>query len=109
VLDGGFQKVWQESSLFRSLREPTSGGACASCSAYDACRGGCMAAKFFTGLPMDGPDPECVKGNGEFALAARTGETPRPSQDHSRPAEVLLGMPGRPTKLPDRFCNESPL
>ena len=21
-----------------------------------------MAAKFFTGLPMDGPDPECVCG-----------------------------------------------
>ena len=23
-----------------------------------------MAAKFFTGLPMDGPDPECVQGYG---------------------------------------------
>ncbi len=27
-----------------------------------------MAAKFFTGLPLDGPDPECVKGHGEAAL-----------------------------------------
>ncbi len=27
-----------------------------------------MAAKFFTGLPLDGPDPECVKGHGERAL-----------------------------------------
>ena len=119
VLDGGgFKQVWQESSLFTSLREPTSGGACASCSAYDACRGGCMAAKFFTGLPIDGPDPECVKGNAEGALAARDGVTPKPSQDHSRPTEVLLGMPGRPTSLtaaptatglPDRLCNESPV
>ena len=50
--------------------QPQSGGACTSCSAYDACRGGCMAAKFFTGLPLDGPDPECVKGHGETALAA---------------------------------------
>ena len=33
------------------------------------CRGGCMAAKFFTGLPLDGPDPECVQGYGEPALA----------------------------------------
>ena len=29
-----------------------------------------MAAKFFTGLPLDGPDPECVFGHGEAALAA---------------------------------------
>ena len=28
-----------------------------------------MAAKFFTGLPLDGPDPECVQGFGESALA----------------------------------------
>ena len=32
-----------------------------------------MAAKFFTGLPLDGPDPECVRGFGEQALAARDG------------------------------------
>jgi mycofactocin biosynthetic radical S-adenosylmethionine protein MftC len=52
------------------LREPQSAGACASCGSYDACQGGCMAAKFFTGLPLDGPDPECVFGHGEQALAA---------------------------------------
>ena len=28
-----------------------------------------MAAKFFTGLPLDGPDPECVLGHGEALLA----------------------------------------
>jgi mycofactocin radical SAM maturase len=69
--DGGFAGVWRESDLFRSLREPQSAGACASCGSYDACQGGCMAAKFFTGLPLDGPDPECVFGHGETALAAR--------------------------------------
>jgi mycofactocin biosynthetic radical S-adenosylmethionine protein MftC len=53
------------------LRELQSAGACASCGSYDACQGGCMAAKFFTGLPLDGPDPECVFGHGEDALAAR--------------------------------------
>ncbi|GGO85515.1 mycofactocin radical SAM maturase [Nocardioides phosphati] len=106
--EGGFQKVWQESALFTELRSPQTGGACTSCSAFDACRGGCMAAKFFTGLPLDGPDPECVKGNSEHALAGdRT--VPATSQDHSRPAAVVLGMPGRPTSIPDRFCNESPL
>ena len=53
--DGGFREVWQGSDLFARLREPQSGGACTSCSAYDSCRGGCMAAKFFTGLPWMAP------------------------------------------------------
>jgi mycofactocin biosynthetic radical S-adenosylmethionine protein MftC len=83
---GGFTQVWRESSLFASLREPQSAGACASCGSYDACQGGCMAAKFFTGLPLDGPDPECVFGHGEAALQATPLAVPRPSADHSRGA-----------------------
>jgi mycofactocin radical SAM maturase len=75
---GGFAAVWRESALFTSLREPQSAGACASCGSYDACQGGCMAAKFFTGLPLDGPDPECVHGHGEVALAAREGRPVSP-------------------------------
>jgi mycofactocin radical SAM maturase len=71
---GGFAAVWRQSELFQSLREPQSAGACASCGSYDACQGGCMAAKFFTGLPLDGPDPECVFGHGEVALAARPAD-----------------------------------
>ncbi len=67
--EGGFGAVWRSSALFTELREPQSAGACASCGSYDACQGGCMATKFFTGLPLDGPDPECVKGHGEEALA----------------------------------------
>lgn len=86
VLDpGGFTAVWRESELFRSLREPSSPGACASCGSYDACQGGCMAAKFFTGLPLDAPDPECVKGHGELALAAAAGATVPRGPDHSAP------------------------
>jgi mycofactocin radical SAM maturase len=81
---GGFTRVWRQSELFRELRQPQSAGACASCGSYDACQGGCMAAKFFTGLALDGPDPECVGGDGELALAGvRTA--PRPAMDHSRP------------------------
>jgi len=82
---GGFTDVWRESELFLDLRRPQTGGACASCGFFDSCRGGCMAAKFFTGLPLDGPDPECVLGHGERLLAKR-GQTrpPRPALDHSR-------------------------
>jgi mycofactocin radical SAM maturase len=82
----GFAGVWRSSELFLRLRQPSGGGACGSCSFFDSCRGGCMAAKFFTGLPLDGPDPECVLGHGEAALAARDADTlfPKPAADHSR-------------------------
>jgi mycofactocin radical SAM maturase len=111
---GGFAGVWRESELFAELRSPQTGGACGSCQHFDSCRGGCMAAKFFTGLPLDGPDPECVLGHGEAALAAR-GEDgpPRSPVDHSRlrPSRApttgtLLPMIARP---PARACDDSPL
>jgi mycofactocin biosynthetic radical S-adenosylmethionine protein MftC len=86
---GGFAKVWKESDLFTSLREPESAGACASCGNYDSCQGGCMAAKFFTGLPLDGPDPECVTGYGEKLLADLANVVvPKPSMDHSKPVRL---------------------
>ena len=90
--EGGFTKVWRESDLFLSLREPSSAGACVSCGSYDACQGGCMAAKFFTGLPLDGPDPECVLGHGEAALEqVAVSLRPNPSVDHSARTPVRLG------------------
>lgn len=100
LTDGGFSHVWRQSDLFQELRSPQSGGACASCSAYDSCRGGCMAAKFFTGLPLDGPDPECVKGNSEQALANPDRTIPAASQDHSRPSA---------RQRPSHACDEDPL
>jgi mycofactocin biosynthetic radical S-adenosylmethionine protein MftC len=95
---GGFTAVWRASELFEELRRPQSAGACASCGSYDACQGGCMAAKFFTGLPLDGPDPECVNGHGEPLLAGvAAGSAPRPAADHSRPVLFIgAGGAGRP-------------
>jgi [mycofactocin precursor peptide]-tyrosine decarboxylase / 3-amino-5-[(4-hydroxyphenyl)methyl]-4,4-dimethylpyrrolidin-2-one synthase len=113
--DGGFQKVWQTSELFQELRSPQTGGACASCSFFDSCRGGCMAAKFFTGLPLDGPDPECVQGYGEQALAGER-VIPPASQDHSRrtpprnqPVMLTLGRREDITTAPVSACAQSPL
>ena len=95
---GGFARVWRESDLFTSLREPQHAGACASCGLFDKCRGGCMAAKFFTGLPLAGPDPECVLGHGERLLAELDDSPiPRPSVDMSK------------RTMPARACNESPV
>ena len=97
--DGGFQTVWRDSELFTELRGPQSGGVCTSCSAFDACRGGCMAAKFFTGLPLDGPDPECVKGHSDSALLNPDRSAPPSSQDHSRGS----------IRKPASGCDENPL
>lgn len=110
LTDGGFGQVWRTSALFADLREPQTGGACSGCQHYDGCRGGCMAAKFFTGLPMDGPDPECVQGYSEAALAGDR-VIPPASVDHSRSAPtknapVLLTLSRRP---PVSACAESPL
>ncbi|MBB4931200.1 mycofactocin radical SAM maturase [Lipingzhangella halophila] len=123
--EGGFTRVWRESELFTQLRGPQSAGACSACSHYDACRGGCMAAKFFTGLPLEGPDPECVKGHGVDALLARgDAAPPRPDVDHSHRTSPPRPRPGssgpvpvtlsrrRPTEAEDppvTACNEHPL
>jgi mycofactocin radical SAM maturase len=110
---GGFEAVWRDAPLFASLREPQTGGACRSCGHYDSCRGGCMAAKFFTGLPLDGPDPECVQGFGEAALASAgaAAALPRPSADHShssrRSRQAVPVTIGR--RPPERACDENPL
>jgi mycofactocin radical SAM maturase len=90
---GGFQDVWRTSELFRQLREPSDGGACNACGSYGTCRGGCMAAKFFTGLPLDGPDPECVLGRGEAALQLVSGVgVPHPGTGHSKPPRVGVAL-----------------
>jgi radical SAM protein with 4Fe4S-binding SPASM domain len=112
--EGGFTHVWRHSDRFAELRAPQTGGACTSCSAFDSCRGGCMAAKFFTGLPLDGPDPECVKGHGETALAApRPRPAGDPERDHShrgrptRPVPLVLGV--RPPVAAAPMCADDPL
>ncbi len=74
-----------------------------------------MAAKFFTGLPLDGPDPECVHGHGERALAtADTAAAPRPAGDHSHrtrrgPVPLTLSRRGRRAGQPPvSACNAEP-
>lgn len=116
--DGGFHDVWQSSELFQELRSPQTSGACTKCEFFDSCRGGCMAAKFFTGLPMDGPDPECVQGYSESALTGARA-VPTASQDHSRRAptrnEPVMLQIGRrpgdssPAAAPVSACVEDPL
>lgn len=99
---GGFGYLWRNSELFAELRRPRAAGACASCGQFDACGGGCMAAKFFTGIPIDGPDPECVKGHGAALVAAATGR-PSVGKDHSRSAPLVS------RSVPVAFLGRTPL
>ena len=101
VRRGGFTRIWRESPLLTGLRRPADGGSCSSCGAFGACRGGCMAAKFFTGMPIDGPDPECVRGHGADDIGASVTPRPRPAPDHSRRPRSAPG-PVR-TAVPVRF------
>ena len=78
-----------------------------------------MAAKFFTGLPLDGPDPECAAGHGAAALqAADLATAPRPAPDHSHrgpvrgqagPVPVVISARPPETRPPARACDENPL
>jgi mycofactocin radical SAM maturase len=75
---GGFAAVWRNAPLFAVLRGPRPpAGACAACPEASSCGGGCPSVKYFSGLPLDGPDPECVLGHGEAALESRHGASAR--------------------------------
>ena len=61
-----------------------------------------MRLGFFTGLPLDGPDPECVWGNADEALASAASRVipkPGPEHDHSTRAMPV------PVRLSSRVVN----
>ncbi len=99
--EGGFARVWREAELFAGLREPSTGGACNACGSFAACHGGWMAAQLLTGLPLDGPDPECVLGHGEAALrAVRAERVPAAGVGHSKPSRrAAEGSRSRPVAV----------
>jgi radical SAM protein with 4Fe4S-binding SPASM domain len=93
---GGFEKVWTDAGLFAELRRPQSGGACSACGFFGSCRGGCMAAKFFTGAPLDGPDPECVQGHVEALTVADPAAPPGHCHSHRGPARARAAVGRQP-------------
>jgi len=57
-----FLELWRGSPVFTGLRAAPPSSGCQSCHAWNVCHGGCVAAKFFTGHALEGPDPACVRG-----------------------------------------------
>ena len=118
---GGFEGVWKTSSLFADLRKPDTGGACKSCGFYDSCRGGCMAAKFFTGLPLDGARPRVRAGlrrdrAGLGVRVFRARRRARRSTTRTAPCHQRWTADGGPVPVsiarrhpPAHDCDESPL
>ena len=103
------------SELFTTARAADRRARARRCALYDSCRGGCMAAKFFTGLPLDGPDPECVQGYGAAGLSkrpeplpSRPATTPTAPRRRPVPCPSAAGRTGR-RRAADRACDESPL
>jgi mycofactocin radical SAM maturase len=81
---GGLTEVWRSAALFSELRAVEPSGSCRGCGALSSCGGGCMAAKFFTGLDLAGPDPECVFGHSATPVAfSALPEARRPGAGHS--------------------------
>lgn len=98
--DGGLAQLWRTAPAFAALREASAGPECRGCAAYQDCRGGCPAAKFFTGLAPEAPDPECVQGRAAQRLAA-SRDRPTHGIDHSRRTSLAV--------LADSPCDQSPL
>lgn len=69
---GGFARLWREAPVFQRLRARETGGACRLCPAGEACQGGCLAVKHFTGRGADDPDPDCVFEGGHAEGGAPT-------------------------------------
>jgi mycofactocin radical SAM maturase len=87
VREKPFREIWSMSSKFQELRGWQVGGQCQGCGAYGRCHGGCMAVKYFTGTPLDDPDPECVFAPepGPTATVMPLALSPRPI----RPAQPV--------------------
>lgn len=107
---GGLSEIWAKSTTFQQLRAPQEGGICGSCQAFDVCRGGCMAAKFFTGRPLDAPDPECALGHAESPSFVLAGPRPLSDDSHSRhPRGSRTLLPLTPVRRTATACDPDPL
>ncbi len=80
---GGFTTVWRESELFTRTAGTTERRGVRIVRSLRLLPRWVHGGEVFTGLPLDGPDPECVQGFGESLLA---GERRTPPRTRTTPA-----------------------
>ena len=72
-----FTTIWAGSPVFQRVFRQEPQGACASCSAFAGCGGGCPAVKHAVAGRLDIPDPDCVLETAQ----ARNGGSPARVED----------------------------
>lgn len=83
LLQQDFGDVWRDSTVFNQAFRRPQQGACASCSAFESCGGGCPAVKHALSGQLDLADPDCV-----LDTARAIGRT----AGHLSPAEELAPL-----------------
>jgi radical SAM protein with 4Fe4S-binding SPASM domain len=74
VRDHGLSAIFASTALDDTFRRPSAHGACADCSLYASCGGGCRAAAFAHTGNLDGEDGSCpVRRSGAFSSGCVPG------------------------------------
>ncbi len=61
-------RLWQESGLFKQLRQQKP-GSCTSCDSFGKCRGGCRGAAYLVYKDWSRSDPECMRRESDGAVS----------------------------------------
>jgi len=117
LLRESFSTIWNDSPVFRSLRDGTPGGKCGKCEYREVC-GGCRARAHAEGGDLMGPDESCVydppgsravvrpPGGVTYGQPAGAPSLPWTDEAASRIARIPSFVRGVVTARVERFARE---